>query len=365
MAPQWYRIDARIRNCVRVGMLLITILLLGLGFLISEYRNRKSVAANVAGPGEYLFCTWNVENLFDDRDDKRNRIDEEYDSWFVQQPADRELKLERLCDVLLKMNGGKGPDILCVTEVESKRAAVLLLNALNKRLPEGTKGYETVLMEEVSAGRHIAPAIISRLPGSAEYPPRQPDKLRRIVVGGLVADGHELTIYAAHWTSQRTDDDGGQRDKYADGLYGDANRIYHRDPKADIIVCGDFNDEPDAPSIRDNLRATGDISTVRASGELRFLNLLSGKDAKQFGTHYYNKPLIYDQICVAPGLLDDVGWSCDVESIRTITDGMIKPGSSIRKPWRFGNRNDTTQRGYSDHFPVVVKLRVGNSEKPK
>src|SRR5687767_15075049 len=42
-------------------------------------------------PGEYLFCFWNVENLFDDRDDRRRSQDEPYDNWFAQDAAAREL----------------------------------------------------------------------------------------------------------------------------------------------------------------------------------------------------------------------------------------------------------------------------------
>ena len=47
------------------------------------------------------------------------------------------------------------------------------------------------------------------------------------------------------------------------------------------------------------------MPSVRGSKELSFLNLMASKEPAKFGTHYYHKPLIYDQICVSPGLLDD------------------------------------------------------------
>src|SRR4051812_12023136 len=34
-------------------------------------------------PGDYLFCFWNVENLFDDREDQRPPVDRPYDAWFA------------------------------------------------------------------------------------------------------------------------------------------------------------------------------------------------------------------------------------------------------------------------------------------
>jgi endonuclease/exonuclease/phosphatase family metal-dependent hydrolase len=353
-------------NDIRKFIPVIAILIVA---AVLHFRDRKNTNAPVAtnnsspaaGPGEYLFCTWNVENLFDDQRDKRNQTDEEYDRWFAEKPDDLHLKLSHLAEALAKMNGGKGPDILVAIEVESKRAAQLLTEAMNKALPEGAAPYSTVIMKEISAGRHIAPAIISRLPVSSEHEPRilQP---QRILIANLVAAGHELTIFATHWTSRRTDGEGSKREKYADLVYGRANEIYHSNPNADILVCGDFNDTPDDSAVRNDLRAGCDVSGVRSARELRFLDLMCGKNAADYGTIYYGgKPLIYDHICVAPGLLDNVGWSCDIDSIRTITDGLVRPGSRHREPWRFGDPKHDAKRGFSDHFPVTVKLRVNES----
>jgi hypothetical protein len=39
----------------------------------------------------------------------------------------------------------------------------------------------------------------------------------------------------------------------------------------------------------------------------------------------------------------------------------MKKGATRREPWRFGNPGNDTEdadRGYADHFPVVVKLKV-------
>ena len=333
--------------------------------LIAFYLTRKAekpppspdtVTTVPAGPGEYLFCSWNVENLFDDVHDQRNSIDAPYDSWFASKPDDLNLKLSHLADAMVRLNGGKGPDILCAVEVESKRAADLLAEALNKKLPEGASPYTTVVMEEVVTGRHIGPAIISRLPLSSRGKPRL-FAPHRILRASLEAGGAELVIFATHWTSRRSDDTGGQRAKYANRIYGSCNEVYHANPKADIVVCGDFNDQPDDPAVRDTLRAGDDLAAVRDANDLKFLNLMAGKDPAKFGTHYYNKPLIYDHICVSPGLLDNQGWSADIGSIQSVTQGLAKSGSTVR-PWRFGNEKDTFSRGFSDHFPVAVKLKV-------
>jgi hypothetical protein len=60
---------------------------------------------------------------------------------------------------------------------------------------------------------------------------------------------------------------------------------------------------------------------------------------------------------VSPGLLDDHGWSCDPESAEVV-NSLVRPGDRQRRPWRFGSERDQFPRGYSDHFPVTVRLKV-------
>lgn len=311
-----------------------------------------------AGPGEYLFCFWNVENLFDDHDDQRNTVDEEYDNWMANRPEDLQLKLDHLSSALLSMNAGRGPDILAVCEVESIRAAELLRNALNKKLPHGAAPYGEVQMKEVAAGRHIAPAVITRLPvdtGST----RSLGKGLRILETVVTVNNHKLFIVTSHWTSQLSDKSGDRRDRYADVIF-EAYRQHHRsDATIDFLVCGDFNTDPRNESVTKNLRALGSRDKVAASKEPVFFNLFADKDPTRYGTLTYNKnPLIYDHICVSPGLLDDQRWSCDADSVVTYTDGLMRRGATYRQPWRFGNQRDSGGRGYSDHFPVAVKLKA-------
>jgi hypothetical protein len=85
--------------------------------------------------------------------------------------------------------------------------------------------------------------------------------------------------------------------------------------------------------------------------------LSAGKDAKHFGTHYYKGWHIFDQIVVAPGMLDQKGWSCDPDSLRVVND-LHRAKDKQKRPWRFGGAAEKGERGYSDHFPVLVRLHV-------
>lgn len=315
-------------------------------------------AAEGAGR-DYLFCFWNVENFFDDQRDYRTAPgDKEYDSWFANNPALLKLKLAKLTEALLPLNHGIGPDILAIAEVESARAAELLQQALNERLADPRLHYTTVLMKEVSQGRHIAPAIITRLP-TIPNKTRTYGKRLRIIEGHIVVEGHELIVMASHWTSRLREGNEKGRQDYADKLYGAANAIYHSNPAADILISGDFNDTPADVSVTEHLHATSDIQAVKTGGpHLRLLDLMADKDPSNgYGTHYYHRWLIFDQIVVSPGLLDQVGWTCAPGSGRVVNH-LYRPGDSHRRPWRFGGERDHAERGYSDHFPVTVQLRL-------
>jgi len=154
----------RILLIILILILITSFLANRMGWFRGHSRAGRHGNSGAAGPGEYLFCFWNTENFFDDQHDKRGRVDEEYDNWFASKPEDFRLKVTHLADILLQMNDGKGPDIIAIVEVETVRAAEALRSELNKRLPEGAAPYAEVQMKEVSAGRHIAPAVITRLP---------------------------------------------------------------------------------------------------------------------------------------------------------------------------------------------------------
>jgi endonuclease/exonuclease/phosphatase family metal-dependent hydrolase len=311
------------------------------------------------GPADYLFCFWNVENLFDDHDDARRSEDEPYDNWFARDPQALRLKLQHLSEALLGLNDGRGPDVIAAVEVESVRAAQLLRDALNERLPEGAAPYRAVLMKEVDGGRHIAPAVITRLTADPAAT-RLLNPHQRILESRLLVNGFELTVVASHWTSRVSDKTGDRRGRYADAIYRAYRDKAARDPNADFLICGDFNDTPDDPSVVTHLHATADRSgVVNRLGADLLLNLMADKDPREFGTHVHaGTRFIYDQIVVSRGMLDPTGWSCDPDSVRTI-NSLTRRGDPSRRPWRFGNEKDKTfARGYSDHFPVTVRLKV-------
>jgi endonuclease/exonuclease/phosphatase family metal-dependent hydrolase len=310
----------------------------------------------------YLFCFWNTENFFDDKlDNYHNHPDKEFDAWFANNPKVLKQKVDNLSRVLAELNDGMGPDILALAELESERSAELLMDALNAHIKNPELHYKHILMKEPKGfGRNIGTAIITRLPVIRDKT-RLHGKRQRILEGHVDVNGHDLVILATHWTSRVTDEIGEGRDRYADQIYGVYRGMFMSNPKVDFLVCGDFNDPPDDESVVKHLHGIGDRERVRKSDRDQPLlyNLFLDKNNGKHGTHYYNgKWEIFDQILVSPDMLGDGHWMCDTESAR-IVDNLTADRKG--RPKHFGNEHDKmelSERGYSDHFPVTVRLHV-------
>jgi len=330
-------------------------------FILAGCSEQPEAATKTKGSGGYLFCFWNLENLFDDKvDGWTDKPDKEYDVWFAEHPDMLRLKLDHLSAALVEMNGGRGPDIMAIAECESERAAELLRDALNVRLSNEQDHYTHILFKDPKGGRRIATAIITRLPVVADRT-HLLGKRQRILVGHIQINRHDLVVIASHWTSRLTEKEGEERqghgrEDYADKIYGEFRAMWKRNPAVDLLICGDFNDTPDGKSVKDHLHAGSDSDALRAGRTPILLDLFADKDPQRYGTHYHNRWFIFDQIVVSPGLLDDKGWTCDVDSVTTVRRTQRR-NDRFGRPWSFGSPK-RGERGYSDHFPITVKLRV-------
>lgn len=354
----------------------VVLLIVGLIWYAQQAADQRplKIPGPSAGPGEYLFCFWNAENLFDDQDNPKD--DDDLEDWLGQNPDIVQQKLHKNAEVLLAMNGGRGPDIIALVEVENERAANLLKDVLNSKLTDTSLHYTHVAMKEVKVGRNIAPALITRLPLVGDRTTQVGAKSNRILKTHLRAAERELIVITAHWTSRIKRKDGtsgeDQRAGYGDDVYGEVKGIVLANPKVDILVCGDFNDDPTDVSVTQHLRSTGDEMIVRGGGaDVQLFNLMANRDPQTFGTHYHGKWHIFDQIVVSPGLLDQEGWTCNTQSLQTVKRlaapgggeiSLVNPKGKIGQPWYFGRAKDynaiPAARGYSDHFPVTVTLGV-------
>jgi len=180
-----------------------------------------------------------------------------------------------------------------------------------------------------------------------------------IYVKGTFLKSHTLHIFVNHWPSRR----GGlaasepKRTLVAQHVKDAVDKIFLTDPNANIIILGDFNDEPDNNSILKTLGATGIVDKVESA---KLYNCMTKLDQQNKGSYNYRG-----------------NWNM-LDNIITSTN-LIDPKSKInvRKPTIFQEdwmmfdhpKNGKTPNrtyggpnyygGYSDHLPVYVEVMLG------
>lgn len=317
------------------------------------------------------FGFWNLENLFDAEDDPKNPGDNEYlpDREWTEERYQR--KLNHLAEIIAELDC----DILGVCEVENRRVLDDLV-ALPKLAPYK---YQVVHKDSPDK-RGIDLALLYRAP----VQPRTAEDFFRIHTipidpptrgvfeVDLQVSGHPLTVLVNHWPSRR----GGSksvpfRKKAADVC----KRVIRaavdaqRDRDADILLLGDFNDDPFDASVRYELGAIRSRNAVLnrdKGGRYRLYNpMWKFLGQTDVGTLYYNREWVwnvFDQCIVSRGLLKSDGFQLVEESLTIHATDKMR--DHYRRPLRFRRQGKKWVEGYSDHFPIRGVMHVQAQEKP-
>ena len=336
---------------------------------------------------EHFVAFWNLENLF---------APEGYpgrEPWIARETASDlkgwtqallEAKINQLASVIERMNGGRGPDILGVCEVENR----FVLAALTARLNAsgGDRSYTVVHADSTRDHRGIDTAFVydgARLtvdPAAvfSHFVMRRTGTRDITQVTFTTRGGNDIVALCNHWPSRSggTHESSGYRMTAGETLSYWHQRIWDvRGTDIPIIAMGDFNDNPFDDSVQAYARATRERGDVqRAQTAVRFYNLAwqymeqagqdhHGDSRRIHGTLYYQGDgHVFDQLLVSRGLLLETSPVTVDDSSAHIElfPGMVdhRAGSG---PIRFGlPRGDTAKNvntsGFSDHFPVSVIL---------
>jgi hypothetical protein len=315
---------------------------------------------------------WNVENLFDFEDDAGNPGDDEFlpgNGWTEDRYRH---KLGHLAAVV----AGLDPALLGVAEVENRR----VLEDLVREPPLQGKGWR-IAHRESPDHRGIDLALLFRAPFELEggeegvrlHPIPIDPPTRGVFEARLRARGRELRVLVNHWPARS----GGEREtrplrrKAAEVCRGIVRGWIdeaREGPGIDVLLMGDFNDDPFDESIAGTLGATHEKTVVLGAGENAryalfnpmFRLLGEGKP----GTLYFRgKPNVFDQFIVSRGLLEPEGFSLEEKSVEIFATEAMKDGQG--EPKRFRRvRGGNWVEGYSDHFPIRARLALaGESAK--
>jgi hypothetical protein len=182
------------------------------------------------------------------------------------------------------------------------------------------------------------------------------EKSRDIVEARLRRGDAELFVFVNHWPSRNNEE--WQRIKAADVLRKRLDEILMADPKADIVMVGDFNDEPENISIKDHLRAatTADGLPPGALFDTTAPIRAAGK-----GTYVWDDQWqLIDHVIISSGLFDKDGyhWKPDSSQQVEYPELLAQPDfpGAIPRPVGSYSRDGFQESGHSDHLPVACVI---------
>ena len=296
---------------------------------------------------EYLSIGfWNAENLFDLINDP-NKSDDEF-ALGGRKNVDQKiynLKIKNSSEVVSDLD----VDILGLCEVEN----IDVLNDLNQAYPKrsysimhyespDSRGIDNALLYDEKRFSIISSKAISNTLKNGT-------KTRDILYVSGKYQNTVLHIYINHWPSNY----GGKekaipkRTTTAELIIQEVEKVRKNDMFAEIILLGDFNEDPDDLNIQ----------MLEGFGLTSLMKPLLGKP--NIGTYVYRgKDYFYDQIIINDQLKDTKGLSVVSNSlyILDLPKYRQQEGNYSHYPFRFwaGNR---LLGGYSDHLAIMVKIK--------
>lgn len=318
-------------------------------------------------PGkEFTIVFYNVENLFDTEDDSLTE-DEEYtpgsDKVWDQERYKK--KLEDIARVLSSVNSSDLPEIIGLCEVENRKVLDDLVGIKSLK-----KGNYSIVHSESPDKRGIDVALLYctddfKVTNYATIPvifPFDSSETTRdiLYVTGTEKDGETFHFFVNHWPSRSE----GQRESEPKRIFAavalrkEIDALINTDPRAKIVIMGDFNDEPTNRSIYEMILSNN--KRKNASDRELYNLMYDMHNLSSTGTYFYQGVWnMLDQIIVSRSLLKDrSGFLADYEGGRIFKEewmlykdqesGEFVPNRTYGGMKYYG--------GVSDHLPVYVTL---------
>ena len=306
----------------------------------------------------YRIAFYNVENLFDCEDNPQT-LDDEFTPTGRNEWTNKRYE-KKLGQINRVISGMDYPAIIGLSEVENSKVLADLCNELTKNsgISYGFKhfdspdkrGIDCALLYRKKQFHSLAIDYI-RIPfpeaisGEVDYTSRD-----ILYVKGLIHKSDTLHCFVNHWPSRRAGlaKSEPRRMHVARYLKRYADSLFSINPNANLILMGDFNDEPDNRSITE-------ILNTRSSSP-SFYNLMDSLDRAQKGSYNYRGNWnMLDQFLVSPNLMQEKGLSASGGNI-------FDPEWLCFKHPRFGRSPNRTYGGpnyyggFSDHFAIFFDL---------
>ena len=344
---------------IHIAIIFLGLIGISCGFSVTQKPEKKVKLKPYSGRSIVFY---NVENLFDTID-QPNVIDEDFlPNGKLKWNSERyNVKLNHIVEAVT-MNLKENPVLIGFVEVENGkvvmdvaktgRLASTNYQLAHKESPDA-RGIDCALLYDAAC---FKPLVIANLPVQIDSLPDF--KTRDVLyVKGEMYGKKIIHVFVNHWPSRR----GGEKEsepkriRAAEVAKAKIAEILAADPKANILLMGDFNDHPTDISLEQTLGAKA-INTPNAS----LYNLLYDDQLAGKGTHsYQGKWGVLDQFIVSSTLYKgkkgiklatkDATIVYEEKLLFTQKDNTKKPSTTYGGEKYYG--------GYSDHLPIQLQLK--------
>ncbi len=356
--------DQKIELPVQPFNLRIKILIQVIAFLLIWQTGVAQTGDEEASALRVVF--YNVENLYDAQDDTLTNDDEFLPqgmrAWHIKRFIK---KTQDLGKTLLAIGEWEAPGIIGLCEVENK----YVLTQLLKNSALGRLNYQIVHYDSPDS-RGIDVAMLYRKekirilhsePLRVVFPGPEARATRDILYAkGIALGADTLHIFINHWPSKFGGLMATEPLRYYTGAFlkTKADSIFRHDNSANIMMIGDFNDEPNEISMTQHLKARLDTLGIQ-SGEL--YNLMAPIYTRQnSGTHKFRENWsVIDQVVVSTSLIQNKGKLMVHPRGAQIfnADFLLEddPVHTGKRPFRTYS-GFTYTGGFADHLPIFVDI---------
>ena len=309
------------------------------------------ISAQELLPRQFTVAWWNVENLFDLRDDPQANDDEftpTGDRHWTRRKLDA--KLQGIYKTLAMMDL---PDVIGLGEVEND----YVLRELCQGTPLSQVPYRYVHYDSPDR-RGIDVALIyraDRFTVTASRAVNVSDSTEGyytrdiLVVEGVTSEGDSVCLLVNHWPSKRGGEEAdAQRLRIADTLRRHMLELHAQHSTAAVIAMGDMNSTADEEAIDKGMGFDGD--TVSPDG----IRLLTQRLPRDKGSHKYQGQWRYIDHMF---FLADESWQVKKLKLlrfdHLLTDDGNRPDQRPKRTYQ-GPRYEG---GLSDHLPLLLRLK--------
>jgi len=326
--------------------------------------NLLSPESQSKSKNDFTIVFYNVENLFDVKNDPETRDDDftpaGQNHWTYHR---LDAKIQHIYKALIAAGKGEFPDVIGLAEIENRWVVRRLIDSTPlSRVPYG------IIHKDSPDPRGIDVALLYR---KDRVNPVDFDFLRVVKEGKRQFESRDILYFSGslngdtvhffvnHWPSRY----GGymatkkKRNFAARILRQRIDTILADEPAAHILMMGDFNATMNEGCLRDVLHAAR-YSNVKGFDSL--INLTSNWKDETTGT-LWNKGewAVFDQFICTPSLLNGARLKLDISRTYICREAFLleadekylgsKPNRTYLGPAYHG--------GFSDHLPIVTVLR--------